>query len=306
MGGAHPPLMDGATLGILAVRAFVVVTMASFGLLVAGRELTGVLRRPSLVLPALVANLILVPLVAVALALVLGLPEPVAVGLIVTACAAGSTYSAKLVEIAGGDIRVGVSLMFLLAIVTAVALGPVAALMTGLLGSATGSAVRLDPLPILVTLLLFQLLPLLGLMALGRWAPDMAARLQAPAVRLSTVLLVLAFIAVVVDSADELVALGPVPVLAMVVLIGAGLAMGSLVGGEDRPTRRATALITGQRSASVAYIAVQGVGMPVATATVVAFALVMLAVNLGSSLAARRLRDTRPTEALADAGLAPG
>src|SRR5690606_36448493 len=73
MGGAHPPLMDGATLGILAVRAFVVVTMASFGLLVAGRELTGVLRRPSLVLPALVANLILVPLVAVALALVLGL-----------------------------------------------------------------------------------------------------------------------------------------------------------------------------------------------------------------------------------------
>jgi predicted Na+-dependent transporter len=298
--------MDGATLGILAVRLFVVVTMASFGLEVAGRELTAVLRRPVLVLAILAANFLLVPLVGVALSVVLGLSHPVAIGLIVTACAAGSSYSAKLVEVAGGDIRVGVSLMLLLSVVTAVALGPVAAAMVGLLGSATGADVRLDPLPILVTLVAFQLLPLLALMALHRWSPRTAERLRAPAVRASTIMLVVAFIAVVADSGDDVLALGPLPVMAMAAVIVAGLGIGYVIGGDDPSARRATALITGQRSASVAYIAVQGVGLAVATATVVAFALVMLAVNLGIAVGSRRLRGASQPETLADPSLASG
>ncbi|MFN8519842.1 MAG: hypothetical protein U0667_10740 [Chloroflexota bacterium] len=292
--------MDATSVGLLAVRAFVVVTMASFGLQIAGSQLAAVLGRPRLVLAALVANLVVVPLVGVVLAIVLGLPDAVAIGLIVTACAAGSSYSAKLVELAGGDIRVGVGLMFLLATVTAVVLGPLAAVMLGLLGSATGGRVSLDPVPILVTLVLFQLLPLLGLMEFQRRAPALAQRLRTPAMRASTALLVVACVAVVLDSADEVAALGPLPLAAMVALIGAGLLVGHAVGGTRLPDQRATALITGQRSASVAYIAVQGVGMPIATATVVAFALVMLVVNLGISLVARRLHLATRAGALPD------
>lgn len=281
--------MDVTALGVLAVRAFVVVTMASFGLQIASGQLAAVLRRPRLLAAVLAVNLLLVPLVGVALAVGLGLPDLVAIGFVVTACAAGSSYSAKLVELAGGDIRLGVGLMFLLAAVTAVTLGPIAALMTGLLGSATGAQVSLDAVPILVTLVLFQLLPLVGLMELGRRAPSLAARLRAPAVRASTVMLVVACIVVVIDSADEVVAIGPVPMLAMVALIGCGLVMGHVIGGREVSRRRAIALITGQRSASVAYIAVHGLGQPTATATVVAFALVMLVVNLGLALGSRRL-----------------
>ena len=298
--------MDGATLGILAVRGFVVVTMASFGLQVAGGQLVGVLRRPRLVLAILAANLLVLPLVGVVLALLFGLGDQIALGLVITACAAGSTYSAKLVELAGGDIRTGISLMFLLAIVTAIVLGPVAAAMVGLLGTATGADVSLDPIPILVSLVLFQVLPLLGLMALHRWRPGVAARLRAPAIRLSTVMLVVAFIAVVLDSGEELLAMGPVPVAAMIALIVVGLGLGYALGGEHASRRRATALITGQRSASVAYIAVQGLALPMATATVVAFALVMLAVNLGIAITARRLRVRHGEEAFSDASLAPG
>jgi BASS family bile acid:Na+ symporter len=292
--------MDGATLGILAVRGFVVVTMASFGLQVTGGQLVGVLRRPWLILAVSAANLVLLPLVSVALAIVFDLSDAIAVGLVITACAAGSSYSAKLVEVAGGDIRTGISLMFLLAIVTAIVLGPVAAAMIALLGSATGARVTLDPVPILVSLVLFQVLPLLGLMALHRWRPDVAARLRRPAIRLSTVMLVVAFIAVVLDSGDDVLALGPVPVAAMVALIVTGLGLGYTLGGEHASRRRATALITGQRSASVAYIAVQGLALPMATATVVAFALVMLAVNLGIAVSTRRLGLHRHDEAMPD------
>ena len=298
--------MDGATLGILAVRGFVVVTMASFGLQVAGGQLVGVLRRPWMVLAVLVANLALLPLAGVALAVVFELSDAIAVGLVITACAAGSTYSAKLVEVAGGDIRTGISLMFLLAIVTAVVLGPVAAAMIGLLGSTTGAKVALDPVPILVSLVLFQVLPLLSLMALHHWRPSVASRLRMPAIRLSTVMLVVAFIAVVLDSGDDVLALGPLPVAAMVVLIAVGLGLGYALGGQDASQRRATALITGQRSASVAYIAVQGVALPMATATVVAFALVMLAVNLGIAVAARRLGLQRHDDPLPDPSPAAG
>jgi BASS family bile acid:Na+ symporter len=292
--------MDGATLGILAVRGFVVVTMASFGLQVAGGQLVGVLRRPRLVLAILAANLLVLPLVGVALAVLFGLRDEIAVGLVITACAAGSTYSAKLVEVAGGDIRTGISLMFLLSIVTAVVLGPIAAAMIGLLGSSTGAKVTLDPVPILVSLVLFQVVPLLGLMGLHHWRPATAARLRVPAIRLSTVMLVVAFIAVVAESGDDVLTLGPVPVAAMVVLIVVGLGLGYAVGGQHPSRRRATALITGQRSASVAYIAVQGVALPMATATVVAFALVMLAVNLGIAVASGRLGLRRHEDALPD------
>ena len=103
-------------------------------------------------------------------------------------------------------------------------------------------------MPILVSLVLFQVLPLLGLMALHRWRPAVAARLRVPAIRLSTVMLVVAFIAVVLDSGDDVLALGPVPVAAMVALIVIGLGLGYALGGEHASRRRATALITGQRS----------------------------------------------------------
>lgn len=281
--------MDVTALGLLAVRAFVVVTMASFGLQIGRGQLAAVLRQPRLLVTVLVVNLLLVPLVGVGLAVGLGLADLVAIGFVVTACAAGSSYSAKLVELAGGDIRVGIGLMFLLAAVTAITLGPIAAVMLGLLGSATGAQVTLDPVPILLTLVLFQLLPLIGLMELQRRAPSLAARLRAPAMRASTVMLVVACVVVIIDSADEVIAIGPVPMLAMVALIGSGLVVGHIIGGRNVSQRRASALVTGQRSASVAYIAVHGLGQPIATATVVAFALVMLVVNLGIALGSRRL-----------------
>ncbi len=298
--------MDATALAILAVRAFVIVTMASLGLQVVSGQLIAVLRRPRLVAPVLGANLLVLPLMGVALSAALALPHAVAVGLIITACSAGSSFSAKLVEMAGGDIRTGVSLMFLLAIVTAIVLGPVAAAMLGLLGTTTGTAVRLDPVPILLTLLVFQALPLLALAALHQRAPDVARRLRVPATRASTALLVVAFVAVLADSADDVLRLGPVPVAAMVGLIGAGLVVGYLIGGGESRQRRATALVTGQRSASVAYIAVQGLEIPLATATVVAFAFVMLAVNLGITLVSRRGVVGRREDALAGPSPATG
>ena len=119
-------------------------------------------------------------------------------------------------------------------------------------------------------------------------------------------MLVVAFIAVVADSGDDVLALGPVPVAAMVALIVVGLGLGYALGGQHASQRRATALITGQRSASVAYIAVQGLALPMATATVVAFALVMLAVNLGIAVAARRLSLGARDDALPDPSPAGG
>jgi BASS family bile acid:Na+ symporter len=286
--------VDATTLGPFAVRAFVVVTMASFGLQLSHGQLGAVLRRPLALLAVLTANLVLMPLAGIALAITLGLPEPVAVGVIITACSAGSTYSAKLVELARGDIQVGIGLMFLLATISAIALGPLAAAMLGLYGSATGMSVSLDPVPILASMVVFQLLPLLGLTELHRRAPRIAERLRRPAVRLSTVMLVAAAIAIVLESGDDLLRLGPVPLVAMVGLIGVGLVAGYVLGGTDDRRRRAAALVTGQRSASIAYIAVHGIDQPLATATVVAFALVMLAVNLAIAVGSGGVRARHP------------
>jgi predicted Na+-dependent transporter len=140
----------------------------------------------------------------------------------------------------------------------------------------------------LLSLIVFQLLPLLGLLALNERAPSVAARLRGPSVRLATVLLVLVVVAVAVDFADELIGLGALPIVGMTALVVLGLGFGYLLGGRSAPTRRTVALITGQRSSATALLAVQSLAISGATAAVVGFGLCMLVVNLGTAVAIRR------------------
>jgi predicted Na+-dependent transporter len=76
------------------------------------------LRNVRLVLLALFANFVLIPLIAYIIIRVIPLAEPLQIGLILFATAAGAPFLPKLVQVARGDIAFGVGLMVLLMVVS--------------------------------------------------------------------------------------------------------------------------------------------------------------------------------------------
>ena len=76
------------------------------------------MKNARLVILALLANFVLVPLLASAITRVLPLDQALQIGLVVLATTAGAPFLVKEVQAAKGNLSLGVGLMFLLMVVT--------------------------------------------------------------------------------------------------------------------------------------------------------------------------------------------
>ena len=226
----------------------------------------------------LVANLVLVPLVGILVVGLTGLAGGVAIGVLATSMAPAGSLGPKLVQVARGDLRFGVVATFLLAIVATFTMAPSLAFAQRLLGL-EGSTAPIDPTLVVVSLAVFQLFPLLIGLALSRRAVAFTRRAVGPLTNLSTLLIVVMIVVALLDTGDELVRLGLGPLVAMLVIVLAASAFGAIAGGPDREIRRASTIITAQRATGLALLVVAGPGHAVETATVAAFALILLVVN---------------------------
>ncbi|MGD8633965.1 MAG: hypothetical protein PVF85_10370, partial [Anaerolineales bacterium] len=87
---------------------FVVGSMLALGLSLTMQQITEPLRNVGLVVRVLLANFILVPLVAYLINLVILMVEPLSIGLILLATSAGAPFLPKLVQMAKGNVATGV------------------------------------------------------------------------------------------------------------------------------------------------------------------------------------------------------
>ena len=101
-----------------ALLGFVVSSMLAMGLAFTVRQIIDPLRNVRLVLLALLANFVVMPLGALALDKMLRLDEPLGVGLLLLGAAAGAPFLPKLTELAKGNLPYAVGIMMLLAICT--------------------------------------------------------------------------------------------------------------------------------------------------------------------------------------------
>jgi BASS family bile acid:Na+ symporter len=93
---------------------FVVTSMLAMGMSLSIAQILQPLKNTRLVILALLANFVLVPLLAYVITLIIPLEQSLQIGLIVLATAAGAPFLPKLVQVAKGDIAFGVGLMVLL------------------------------------------------------------------------------------------------------------------------------------------------------------------------------------------------
>src|SRR3954452_4430467 len=183
----------------IAMFAFVVSSMLAVGLSLTIRQIVSPLRDRKLVLLALFANFVLMPVGALAIDRLLRLDQPLGIALLLLGAAAGAPFLPKLAGIAKGNLAFAVGLMVLLMVLTVAYMPLVLPLLL--------EGVSVDPMKIARSLLLLMLLPLgAGLVVNSRWA-SMAERTRAPLNRISTLSLALLIVLLLVTNLQNVVSL---------------------------------------------------------------------------------------------------
>ncbi len=235
------------TLAMLSVLVFVISSMLSMGLSLTIKQILDPLRNTRLVILALVANFVLVPLVAFIITIVLPLNEPAVIGLILLSTAAGAPFLPKLVEVAKGNIAFSVGLMVLLMVVTIVYLPLVLPLLLG--------DVEVNPWDIAQSLIIMMLIPLaIGLFIRARYE-EAAAKIQPTFAMAANIgILVLAVLGLVLNFSSMIALVGSFGILAGIIFIVFALVIGYLLGGSDPGIKSVMGLGSGQRNISAALV----------------------------------------------------
>jgi BASS family bile acid:Na+ symporter len=263
----------------VAMLGFVVSSMMAMGSGLTIRQIIEPLRNARLVLLALLANFVLMPLAALALAKVLWLDNPFAVGLLVLGCAAGAPFLPKLAELAKGNLAFSVGAMVLLMVVT---VGYLPVVMPLLLPGVT-----VDPGNIARSLVLLMLLPLATGLALKARYEELASRVKPMLDWISNISLILLVLLITVANIDKVLQVfGTRGILAGLLYIALGFGIGWLLGGRDSDTRRVMALGTSQRNIAAALVvASQSFSDPKVVVMVIVVAIVGLIILIPLSRA---------------------
>jgi BASS family bile acid:Na+ symporter len=263
----------------VAMLSFVVSSMLAMGAGLTISQIFEPLRNTRLVVLALMANFVLMPLGAFALAKVLWLDEPFGVGLLVLGCAAGAPFLPKLAELARGNLAFAVGAMVLLMVVT---VGYLPAVLPLLLPGVT-----VDPWNIARSLILLMLLPLAAGLALKARYEDLARRVKPVLDWISNVSLVLLISLITAANIDKVLQVfGTRGILAGLLFIALGFGVGWLLGGPDADTKRVMALGTAQRNIAAALVvASQSFSDPKVVVMVIVVAIVGLIILMPLSRA---------------------
>jgi BASS family bile acid:Na+ symporter len=247
------------TLAGLSLLVFVIGSMSSMGLSLKMGQIIEPLKNVKLVVLALVVNFVAVPIVATVITLLFPLDEPLRVGLILLATAAGAPFLPKLAEVAKGNVAFSVGLMVLLMVVTIIYLPLVLPLLLG--------GVQVSPWDIARSLIVMMLIPLaIGLFVNWRYE-EAAARIQPTFGQASNIaLLTLTVIGLVLNFRSMIGLVGSWGILAGIVFILISLVIGYLLGGSESEIKSVMGLGTGQRNISAALVvAGQNFSMDVVT-----------------------------------------
>ena len=230
-----------------ALLGFVVSSMMAMGVGFTVRLIIDALRNVRLVLLALLANFVAMPLGALALDKMLRLDEPLGVGLLLLGASAGAPFLPKLTELAKGNLPFAVGIMVLMSVGT---VGYLPLVLPLLLPGVTVNSGKIAG-----WLFLLTLLPLAIGLALRARCQAVAARVKPALDWVANVTLVPMVLLLAVANIDKILhVFGTRGILEGFLLIALGCGIGWVLGGPGIDTRRTLALGTGQRNIAAALV----------------------------------------------------
>ncbi|MEX0668884.1 MAG: bile acid:sodium symporter family protein [Pirellulales bacterium] len=236
-----------------AIVAALAVIMLGMGITLSVNDFTRVATRPLAVVTGLVAQFLIMPAAGWAVATVLGLETPLAVGLILVACCPGGTASNVVTSIARADVALSV-IMTACSTIAAVVLTP---LLTKLLA---GRLVEVDALGLFVSTIQVVVLPVAVGVAVNRFLPRVAVAVLPVAPVVSVLAIAMVCASVIAQNAEAVWTSGPRLLAAVVALHGLGFGVGYLFAwafGYDAAISRTISIEVGMQNSGLGVVLAQ-------------------------------------------------
>jgi predicted Na+-dependent transporter len=235
------------TIAQISGLLFVITSMLGMGMSLTMAQILQPLKNARLVILALLANFVLVPLLAYVITLIIPLEQSLQTGLIVLATAAGAPFLPKLVQGAKGNIAFGVGLMVLLMVVTVFYLPVVLPLLL--------PGVSINPWDVAKSLIVMMLIPLAIGLLLKSHSPDLTAHWQPVMNKISGLaILIMLVVALGLNISNIISLIGTGGILALLIFIFGCLLIGFLLGGRNPEVRSVMGLGTAQRNVAAAIV----------------------------------------------------
>ncbi len=236
----------GAVVSI-AVPLFAISSMASVGVGHDLREVTRPFRRPLMLVTAILANFVAMPLLSVLLIRAFNLPLPQATGLFLVASAGGAAFLLALVRIARGDVaQAGGHLLILT---------PFTILFLPIVIPIAIPDATVQVVDIAVSLTLTMLLPLALGVVFRKKLRHLVPKLMPKLGRTSQISLVVLLAAILLNNlpaVGSLLGTSAIPAAALLIL--GGLIIGYVGSVPSKNSRVVLSLATGQRNIAAAMI----------------------------------------------------
>ncbi len=250
--------MTIASLIPLAIKGSLMLMVLGLVLKASASDTLYLFRRPGQLARAFLAMDVVVPLLAIALAVTMPLEPPVKIALVTLSLAPlPPTFSKKPLK-AGGTISYAVGLFVAITII-AVGFVPLALF---LLNRLTGIALQMSPAAIWALVLWSLLAPLVAGVLVHQIAPAVAERAAEPVAKIGTIVLLIAVIPILVRVWPAMISLiGNGHVFAMVIMAVVAIAAGHSLGGPDAGDRATLAFCSAARHPAIA-IAIANANFP--------------------------------------------
>ncbi|MFF5213481.1 bile acid:sodium symporter family protein [Streptosporangium sp. NPDC000396] len=217
---------------------FIATTMFAAGLGATLSALRAVFADLPLLLLALLANLMVIPLLGWGIAALFSLPAAAFIAMVLVASSPGGPFGAKLGMLQKGDVVAGAAMQVLLAAIGSITFGPTANVI--LTAAKVGAGVSLDVAALMRTVAVLQLVPFAVGLVLRHYAPLTARSWHPVAAKLSNVTFMIVLVGMLLGNWRDVVALvGSRTLLAGFVLSAAAFATGTVLA-TGPPARRTT------------------------------------------------------------------
>ena len=259
----------------LALALFIIMFSVALGLRI--EQFAAIMERPLAYGAGVAGQVVGLPLLTLLLVLVLSPPASIALGMIVVASCPGGNVSNMMTFFGRGHVALSVALTATSSIIAAFLTPSLILLWASLYPPTANLLQRIDfePLSFLGQTTVLLAVPLLSGMAMARWLPDLATRIQKPGAILGAVLLGLI---VLVGTVDAIKLLGrAMPMILPPVLIHStaaflmGAALARLIRAHA-PTRRTLTFEIGLQNTGLALVILlgqlQGLGGAAAVAVI--------------------------------------
>ena len=227
--------------------AGIVGSMLAMGLGLTLAQIVQPLKNVRLVVLALLANFVLVPLLAYGISLIIPLEDSLKIGLMILAASAGAPFLVLEAQGAKANLALAVGLMTLLMVVTIFFLPLVLPLLL--------TGIDVDAWSIAKSLIVLMLIPLILGLLVRSSAPDTAKKWQPIMNKIGALgIIILLVVGLGLNLSNVIDLIGTGGFLALLLFIAGSLLIGFVIGGREPDVRNVTGLATAQRNVSAAIV----------------------------------------------------